>query len=148
MAAAPYIMMGAGGLLQAGGMISGANAEANAAEKDAQFKLGQADEIERRAKLKTGQMEVEGEKIKGSQVAGYGASGFDLSGSPLLVLEETAHNVSTEIAQMNQDSAWKAKQLRAGAEVSMDLASDKRTAGYIGAGGSILGLAGGFMKGK
>ncbi len=135
----PFTIMAIAGMgLQVYGMISGANAEADAAEADAESKRLQADEVIRRNRDMETDIRREGVKLHGQQVSAYAKSGVDMGGSPLLALEDTQYGIERELQQRRQEAAFSAKQLRSGASISNALASDKRTAGWIGAGATVL----------
>ncbi len=74
--------------------------------------------------------------------SGYAKAGVEMSGSPLLALEHARAGMESEITEMKRDAQWRAYALRAGAKISMDQASDRRTAGWIqGAGMAVQGYA-------
>lgn len=139
MPAVSTIIAGAGLGLAAYGMISGAAAQADAEERDAALKRLQADEVIRRMYVKEEEMRKYGIELEGQQSSAISASGFDYQGSPLLLMETTKKNVEREILEMQRDAMFRADQLRKGADISMDISGSTSTAGWIQAGGTVLG---------
>lgn len=122
--------------------VSSANAKADAMAKDAQLKRAQASELLSRASANAATFQRQGDRLRGSQVNALANSGVDVgSGSSLTMMEDTAHMVTKQIADMQREAQFKADQLNRGADVSMDLASETSLAGWLNAGGSILGGA-------
>lgn len=122
------------------GQVMGAHSQAAAAEKDAAMKRMQASELLDRAAQNAETYQRQGDKLRGQQVNALASSGVDVgSGSSLTLMEETAHEVTRQITNMNREAQFKADMLNRGADVSMDLAADRELAGWLGAGGSVLG---------
>jgi hypothetical protein len=134
----PAIAAGIGLAIQGGGAIASGNAQRDAAERDSYNKRLQALEVERTEAVKTQLMRQTGDRLQGEQVSAYAKGGVELSGSPLLNLEATKAGVEGEIAEMQRDAAFRASQLRTGADSSVMFGNDRATAGYIGAAGGIL----------
>lgn len=138
-----------GTLANAGSQIASANSRAEAARRDSFFKELQADEILSRARINKKRIARDGESFKSEQIAAFAGSGVDISGSALLALEETNRRITEALFDADRESQFKADQLRRGADVSRDLASDIKSAGFFGAlgttlsGGANIGFAAG-----
>jgi hypothetical protein len=135
---APGIIAGAGLGLQIYSMVSGANAQADAAERDAADKRLQADEIERRAIVREQFMRLESQRTIGAGVQKTAAMGWDVSGAPLLALEQAHAGMMQEIVEMRREALFQATQLRRGGDIQDDLAGSRRLTGWLSAGGQLL----------
>ncbi|XAI96405.1 hypothetical protein [Microcystis phage Mel-JY33] len=156
------------GLLMAGsiatsvvGGIQASNAEAAASMYSAQVNEQNAKFAERRARdaLMRGAEEEqrvrqEGAQLKGQQIAGMAAAGLDLGfGSPLDVLVDTATGIELDAARVRRNAdleyddymrqGWS---YRANAGMDRASAANAKTAGRIGAIGTVLGGAGDYYK--
>lgn len=73
----------------------------------------------------------------------YGQSGLQLAGSPIKDLEETAKNMTMDVLMNNYNATEEAKAVRysgaSTAKIYKAQGRSARTAGYLGAGQSILG---------
>jgi hypothetical protein len=136
--AAPAIIAGVGLGLTAYGMISSANAEADAAQKQRALDFEQANEIERRAGVQEENARDYGNRLIGAQKAYIGHSGLAFQGSPLLAIENSAAKLDTQIREMRSQATYQANALRQGADIRSDLADDRKTASYFQLGGTIL----------
>lgn len=150
----PMALMVISGVVGGVGQIAAANAAASAAKFSASINEQNATYAERRAMdaLERGKEEErrvrqEGGQLKGKQVAQMAAAGLDLGfGSPLDVLVDTTVGIELDSARTRRNAnleaddfdrqAWSYR-----AQAGMDRASAKnsRTAGFIGAAGSVLG---------
>lgn len=139
---APAVIMGVGIGINAVSQIISGNAQADAAQKDAALKRLQADQVEKNAARDEALLAQQGHALIGEQTTAYAKSGVELSGTPLLMLEQTNAKVREQSIAIANDAAFRASQLRAGADISEDLGSDRQTAGYLGAAGSLLTGAG------
>lgn len=148
MPALSSFLLGAGILLEGGSQVFSASSRAHASEQDAILKNEQADEVIRRAGVRTELMQDQQRQLEGAQVTSAVSSGFTLQGSPLLLMEASQKRINREIDEMNKDAQFQAEQLRRGADISSEMASDITTAGWIGAGGSVLGGASKFYRQK
>lgn len=135
-AAVPLAVAGLG--LQIWSSVSGANAQADAAERDAADKRIQADEIERRSIAREQFMQLEAQRTIGAGVQKTAAMGWDVSGAPLLALEQAHAGMMQEIVEMRREALFQATQLRRGGDIQDDLASSRRLTGYLNAGGQLL----------
>lgn len=110
------------------GTLSAANDQSNMAQY-------QAAVAEDNAKVKAQQDAVATEQRLGQAQAAYGAAGIDpTTGSPLLVKSDIARQGELQ----RQLDIWQGK---VGADASRQAAGAATTAGYFGAGNSILGGA-------
>ena len=130
----------AGGVLSAGAQIASAQQEAGAAHRDAQVKDLQADEVLSRAQINARLSILQGQKLKGDQVAAFAKGGVDVGGgSPLLMLEQTSMEITREVQSIARDAQFEASQLRRGAESSRQQAKDIQTAGKLAATATLFG---------
>lgn len=122
------------------GAISSASSKADAARQDAALKNQQADELLSREQINEqlilDQSEL-AQKSYGSAFASTGREGAGIGGI-LQIQKSTAQSIAND----RRDADFKAKMLRAGANIATNLASDTETAGYITGAGTILAGAG------
>jgi len=124
----------AGSLGGAIGSIFGGKSEKRAAEARARQLEIQAQEILRRSELNQERIRKEGESFTASQASGFAKGGIDLgTGSPLLVIAETALQFDKDIAEERRQSEFDAAQVRAGAAAARRSGRDSARAGVIGA---------------
>ena len=128
----------AGTLISAIGSVKSAQDQADALEQQAQARFLTAKQAELSAKREAEMAARKGEKIKGAQISAFGRSGVTLEGSPLMMLEETAANISEEISAILASARFKAGTISAEGQLDLVKAGQTRTAGYLQAGGSIL----------
>lgn len=76
--------------------------------------------------------------ILSSQQAAYGATGVDMEGSPLLVMEDTAAQGELDALAIRYGGDVAAAQKRSQANLYRMQGKNARTAGYINAGTSLL----------
>lgn len=146
-------MMVAGSAIGAYGQIQAGNAASAAANYQAQVATMNAGFAEKRAQdaLMRGQEEEErvrreGGQLQGQQTAQMAAAGVDLSfGSPLDVLIDTSMGIELDAMRTRRNAALEAEDFdrqawnyRADAGMSRAEGKNAKTAGYIGAAGSIL----------
>ena len=127
-----------GTLLQGLGQIGSAQSEAAAMESQAEAALYNAKERARTFKEAGYKLSKERRQTIGTQAAISGASGVQMTGSPLDVLAQTAAEYESDIKNYGY-SAQSA--LTAGgyeAQMLKGLAKSKRGAGFLGAGSTIL----------
>lgn len=120
------------------GQIKGAEADADAMMREATARELEATEILKRSKINQEILQEEGEELISQQEGFFARSGVTMVGSPLLVLERTAHRVAREKANMQMEAEFRAAQLRSGAAISRDMAGQTRQAGFIKAAGTAL----------
>ena len=138
----------AGAGMQVTSMLTGAAAKKAAAEQDAFLKNQQADEMLRRQAINEVlmQKQILPMKEQASEVSGnlrttgasFGNSGV---GGEMAVQKELNRNLTTlqtNLFLSRRDAEYRAAQLRAGANIDTQLASDLMTSSYIGAGSTVL----------
>lgn len=122
--------------LSAGSQIDAASAKSNAAQREAGLLNLQARELLEREAINEEIMRQQSElqqKDYGAAAAATGLGGEGIGG-----IVRMRANLETTIANSRRDAEFKARMLRAGAEIQGNLASDIYTSGLIGAGGTIL----------
>jgi hypothetical protein len=133
-------MSAVGGITSAIGSIMGGKAKKRAAEAQARQLEAQAQEVLRRSELNRIKMKEEQKQFEGVQASGFAKGGIDLgTGSPLLVMAETAIQFEKDIAEEKRQAEFEAAQIRAGAAAQRQSGRDSARAGRIGAIGDIVG---------
>jgi len=130
----------AGAGIQLYSSLSAAGAQRDAMERDAFLKGMQADELLARELINEQIMREQAEDVKKTYVSRAGSMGG--GGLGLGGVVKMKYNLERTIANSRRDAEFKARMLRAGADIQTQLASDVYTAGLIGAGGTILTSAG------
>lgn len=134
------------------GAIQSANAQADAAEYQAQVDERNAliADQNRKHNLRTAEIAAEDKRRQNRRVlasmrAAYGASGIELAGSPLDVLEDTALEQELDVERIRFEGRVKYREgaiqmlgLRENAALSRSSAKSAKRAGYIKAAGSVL----------
>jgi hypothetical protein len=82
----------------------------------------------------------------GSIRAAYGASGFQMAGTPSMVLADQEMITQRNVMNIKYNGLLQAKNLRAQADMYRNEASSNRTAGIFGAVGSGLSGAADIFK--
>lgn len=140
----------------AAGAIRQGNAEAASAEYNAQINERNAIVADQNRKISLEQARVDVEDKRrenrrnlSSIRAAYGASGLDLAGSPLDVLEDTAIEMELDASRIdyegrmdNRQGGMEANALREGATLSRMEGKSAKTASRYSAAGQFLGGAG------
>jgi FtsP/CotA-like multicopper oxidase with cupredoxin domain len=142
MAAAIPIMMVAGAVISAVGAMSAAKAQSQAAtynatiaDQNAQVSLSQAT-----ADAVTQQKQAR--QVEGSLIAGYGASGVTIEGSPTDVLQMSVTNAALDEANILYNGRLKATGFANEAELNRRAAKTAKEQGYYNAASSLLTGAG------
>lgn len=125
-----------GTAIQVGGSIDSASQKASAAKQDADLKDAQADELISREQINEGLIQDQSQINQKEYSAAFASSGRE--GSGIGGVLQLRSNTATTIANSQRDAQFKASMLRAGANISDNLASDEITAGYITGGGTLL----------
>lgn len=133
---AEALVIGSG--IQAISTYSAARSKANAMIEQANMRSLQAAQSKEAAKREMELTAIKGKKIYGAQISALGRSGTQLSGSNLLMLEETASNIRDELASIQQANDYKQFVFQRESELDITLAGETRQAGMLGAFGSIL----------
>jgi hypothetical protein len=120
------------------GQVKAAEARSDAADLNSGLKEEQAKELLERSKINIARIERSGREVSGKQEAVVSSSGFELTGSTILLLEDTYRRISEKVADAGREARFKADQLRKGADIETELASDAFDAALIGAGGQLL----------
>ena len=151
----PAIALGAyvaGSALGIMGDINAANAESDAAEKDAAYKMIQAQETENRAKINMEITQEEGAVLQGEIGSAYAKAGVDVgSGSPLMVMAYEGYKTRRQMANIYSEARFRADMIRAGAQDQIAQAGANRAAATTRAVAGTLKMVGNLgmnMSGK
>lgn len=136
-AAAPYITAAAAGL-QAVSSISQGNSQANMAKYNAAVSEREARQAKEAAKFEEGRNRQAAESLLSSQKAAFAKGGVTPEGSPLLVQAETAEEAEIDALALRYSGS--VAEARAKSQAALDRMQGKaaKTAGYLGAGTSLL----------
>lgn len=126
----------AGAGLSLYGAISGANAQADAAGKDAALKNAQADELLQRQAINEAIIRDQAQKAGLGFGASFSATGRE--GGGIGGILQINKNAQDEIMNTRRDAEFKANMLRSGANIETDLASSGVTAAWISGVGGLL----------
>jgi Flp pilus assembly protein TadB len=142
----------AGGVVVAGAALAATSAirSGQAAKQSANFNAQMADRNREISISQTAAMSIQqrrqADKQLGAMVAGYGASGVSLEGSPLDVLEESVSQAELE----NQNIKYQGTLRQQGyqADASLDRASGRNAQqqGYMQGASGLLSVAGSAMR--
>lgn len=121
------------------GQIKGAQAQSEANEAKANLQREEADELLDRQAMNEKILRQNAAQAGLEYSATVGSNGLDQSGiGGLLTIQK---NLDQTVSDTRREADFKAKMLRAGADIETGLASDMVTASYIAGGGNILGAA-------
>ena len=113
--------------------------QAEAAKQQAKFKRAQAREMLERMAIEEKNLNEQGAEFKAKQTSAYAAGGVAIgTGATLLALEDTNAKIYQKIYEMKRDTQFRSAQLMKGADVSMQEAEQMKTAGKMGAVGTLL----------
>jgi hypothetical protein len=119
------------------GMIKGAAAQSAAAEQTARLKNAQADEILSRELINEQMIRENSARLESGYFVSFASTGAEGGlGGVLQIQRQTERN----LVNAKRDAEFKASQLRAGADIDLNLASDALSASYITGAGTILGF--------
>jgi hypothetical protein len=124
--------------LAAYGSIRAGQSKAAAYEMEAKAKVSQAAQVDLAAAREIELTERRYQQTKSAQITAIGRSGVQISGSPLLQLEDSAANAFDEIQSIKQAAAYRKQTLQDEAGMSRFLGNDAEMAGYINGASSIL----------
>lgn len=126
------------GLLMAGGQLFGAYSSAQSLKMQARMAEVQAAAAEQQAAESARRIRRQGRQQLGLMRAGIGASGINVEGSPLAVLQDSA--VESELAALTAiyQGDLQATGFRMEAKQAKKAARNTLVAGSIGAGASLL----------
>ena len=150
------IVTAVGGVFGAVGKLAEGAADARAAEFNAEVQERNAviaeqnrQNMVRQSEIDVEEKRLENKRMRGSIRAAYGASGLEMSGSPLDVLEDTAVEQELDVQRVEHEGRVRSFEgslevlgLKEGAGLSRARARSARTAGVLGAIGVGLGSAG------
>lgn len=139
--ALPFIALGAlaigTGMSVYGTLAQGAH-EARVAKAQAQISELQAKTEGESADANANQLRQKAREMVSYQRAAYGASGFDMSGSPMLTVAQTLHDSGRDIANLYKQSNARQLAYKTQAGIYADAGSYAQTASYWRAGSSLL----------
>ena len=176
-AAAPFIALAGGAMTAVSSVVSGLQqaagarasgelqkqgyeAQANAARYNAQVAEMAAQNTEKAGAYEVSKEQRRGDKLIGSQEAGYGAAGVTAEGSPLEVMASTAHDITMDELTTKYNYSVEASRQRSqagmfGYEAARDTSMGSNIAnvqesmapsmvarGFMGAGTALLTTAG------
>lgn len=124
------------------GQIKSANDKADAAWKEAANKRVQAKQVLQAGQREQDLLQIRGQRALGDTAQAYAASGVEMSGTPLLQMEDIAQQVTSESIALEHSTKFRADQLNAGADLEQEQSRDIRDAGLLGAIGTGLQGAG------
>lgn len=137
-ATAALVLGGLGSAVSAVGSIAQGNAAANADAYNAAVQRQQAQEAKDAAAAESQDYTRDNMRKVASAEAARGATGVTMTGSPLLVDEDTVREVALGASRIGYQGALQANRYSSAADLSQMRESSDRTAGYIGAGSSLL----------
>lgn len=160
MAFLPAVFAVASGAISAVGAIASANAQAAAAKYNADIDRRNAIVVDQNRANLMRQTEIdaqakrrENQRTLGTIRAAYGASGLEMSGSPLDVLEDSAleletdvHRVEYEGRMKGREMAFQAQTYRESAKLRDMEAKAAKRSGFISAAGYLVGGAGQALR--
>lgn len=133
----PFLALASAGI-SAIGAISQGNAQAKAANYNAAVKTIQANQAVDQAGAQASNDAVKTRQKMAAVRAGSIQNGFEESGSVSDILDTVQRDGALESMTAMYDGTVRAQALRQGAELDKMTASNAKTAGYIGAGTSLL----------
>ena len=139
--ALPFIAMGALALgtgMSVYGSLSAGKQEARAAKAQSKIAELQANAEGERADEEADQLRENARTMASYQRAAYGASGFDLSGSPMLVVAQTLRDSEKDIVNLYKQSDARRLAYKMQSGIYADAGKYARTASYWQAGSSLL----------
>jgi hypothetical protein len=142
MAAAGAVMAGVGQVTQILSAFHEGEAQGQAADYNAQAATQNAEQTRLQAKEEERRARIAGRKHLGSMRAGYGASGVQMDGSALDVLEESARNVELDALTIRHAGEVRARGFENEAVLERMRGKNARKGGMLKAAG-ILFSAGG-----
>lgn len=115
----------------AGGAYSGIEAN-KAAGKQANIYDDQANAVNNQSNYEQAQTARSYDTLLGEQKLAFGASGRELSGSPLLILDQTLRDKETELNNIRYNAGRQVSQLRSAAKETKKAGRNAITTGIIG----------------
>lgn len=140
MGAAGLIVGGAaalgGSVVSAVSSVNAAGAQYNAKMEELNLRRLEADELLNREAINESVMQARGDIMKNQYEAAYAASGK--GGGALGGLLRIQADINQNMAISRREAEFKAQQLRAGADISQELAGAGKTAAWWNAAGTLL----------
>lgn len=118
----------------------------NAYDYNAAIADHEAGLIRQGASLNEYRQRKEMKSVVGSQIAGYGSSGVEFTGSPLTVIKDSMANAELEIAIGQFNSEMAARRKESEAKMGRYYGKEAQTAARISSIGSFLETAGDFAS--
>lgn len=135
----PAVLAIGGTVISAAGQMAQASAQEDAAEFNAKVQEQQAERERQVADAEASDYRRQGSRQLASARAMRGATGVTGAGSPLLVDEATVREISLGSARLINRGDANANRLKQGAQLSRMEGKNAKTAGYLGAGSTLLG---------
>jgi septal ring-binding cell division protein DamX len=143
-----YVAVAAAAVVSAIGTAVSADAQRRAANTNADIQMEAAKAARQKAGYDEQRHRESIQKLLSAQRALYGKSGLEMSGSPLLVMEDTAGEGELDALAIRYGGDVAAARARSGANLSRMQARDVQTAGYFQAGSTLLSGAGSAFGSK
>jgi len=128
----------AAAVIAAAGSVYSGEQSRKAASQNADIQEQAAANAEAKAKYDEERHRKSVDKLLSAQRALYGKSGLDMSGSPLLVMEDTAAQGELDALAIRYGGSVAAAQQRSAANLSRMEGSAAQTSSYFKAGSSLL----------
>lgn len=139
--AVPFALIAAAATMKAIGSIRQGNAQSAAQEYNAQIADYNAGIVTQQSQENARRQRVANTKALGNIRASVGASGIEMDGSPLDVIEESARTAELDALSIEQQGATQAWGYQNSASLSRMNARNARKGGYWGAASALLGGA-------
>lgn len=134
--AAAALILGTG--LSAYGSMRAGESKKAAYELEAKAKEAQSAQVDLAAARELELTERRYDRTKNAQLVAFGRSGVELSGSPLMMMEESAADAFDEMQSIRMAAAYRKSTLSNEAGLSRFLGDEAETAGYLNGASSIL----------
>lgn len=138
---AASVFTGIGGLVSTVGQIRQGNAAANAANYNASMAEQNAAQVEAQAAEEERRSRLNAKKELGSARANYGASGVQIDGSALDVLQESAANAELDALTIKHSGAVKAQMFRNEAALSRYEGKEQKRGSRLAAAATLANTA-------
>ena len=143
MSALPMVLMIAGTAMSAIGTYQQSQTQAATAKYNAQVAAQQAEAVRRAGEFEAAKIAREKKQMLGRQKARYGKAGvLSFTGSPLEVMADTAAQYELDIAASRYNTQVGVSRYKYESTYQKGMAGRYATAGYIGAGSTLLTGAG------
>jgi hypothetical protein len=132
------MMMMAGSLASVGGALAQGEGQRGIHNYNAQLARNEAKQGQRAAQFSIEQNTERTNRLLGMQRAQIAKSGFDIAGSPLLLMEETARMGSLENQMLQYQADLQSANMAQAAKTSRRQGKNARIGGVLNAGGGLL----------